>query len=56
MAAQHDRSHDEHVQILDACQRGDVKDAVRLLRKHIEQTQKEVQGYFRNSQRLSKAS
>lgn len=51
MAAQHNRSHEEHVKILDACERGDVKDAVRLLRRHIEQTQREVQGYFRDSQR-----
>jgi DNA-binding GntR family transcriptional regulator len=51
MAAQHDRSHDEHVKILDACERGDAKEAVRLLRKHIEQTQREVQGYFRNIER-----
>lgn len=51
MAAQHDRSHEEHLQILDACERGDLKGAVRLLRKHIEQSQREVQGYFRNNQR-----
>ncbi|MFT4063995.1 GntR family transcriptional regulator [Paraburkholderia sp.] len=56
MAAQHDRSHDEHLKILDACERGDAKEAVRLLRKHIEQTQREVQGYFRNSQRNARAS
>ncbi|MGU7775730.1 GntR family transcriptional regulator [Burkholderia sp. MR1-5-21] len=48
MAAQHERSHAEHVKILDACEHGNVKEAVRLLRKHIEQTQREVQGYFRN--------
>jgi len=48
MAAEHNRSHDEHEKILNACERGDVKDAVRQLRKHIEQTQREVQGYFRN--------
>ncbi|WP_024302931.1 GntR family transcriptional regulator [Pseudogulbenkiania sp. MAI-1] len=51
MAAKHDRSHEEHMQILDACERGDVKGAVRLLRKHIEQSQREVQGFFRNNQR-----
>nr|WP_242431940.1 GntR family transcriptional regulator [Burkholderia ambifaria] len=56
MAAQHERSHDEHVKLLEACERGDVKDAVRLLRKHIEQTQREVQGYFRNNQRSVKIS
>jgi DNA-binding GntR family transcriptional regulator len=56
MAAQHDRSHDEHLNILEACEGGDVKNAVRLLRKHIEQTQREVQGYFRNNQRGIKAS
>ncbi|NTX26749.1 GntR family transcriptional regulator [Burkholderia pyrrocinia] len=56
MAAQHERSHEEHVKLLEACERGDVKDAVRLLRKHIEQTQREVQGYFRNNQRSAKVS
>ena len=48
MAAEHSRSHDEHTKIFNACERGDVKEAVRQLRKHIEQTQREVQGYFRN--------
>ncbi|WP_454866959.1 GntR family transcriptional regulator [Pseudomonas lini] len=48
MAAGHTRSHQEHVQILDACEQGDTALAVALLRKHIEQTQREVQGYFRN--------
>lgn len=48
MAAGHARSHQEHVQILDACEKGDTALAVALLRKHIEQTQREVQGYFRN--------
>ncbi|RVU51023.1 GntR family transcriptional regulator [Pseudomonas syringae] len=48
MAAEHSRSHQEHVQLLEACERGDAALAVSLLRKHIEQTQREVQGYFRN--------
>lgn len=48
MAAEHSRSHQEHVQILDACEEGNTASAVKLLRKHIEQTQREVQGYFRN--------
>lgn len=48
MAAEHARSHQEHVQILNACEQGDTALAVTLLRKHIEQTQREVQGYFRN--------
>jgi len=48
MAAGHARSHEEHVRILDACEKGDTEQAVALLRKHIEQSQKEVQGYFRN--------
>lgn len=56
MAAQHERAHNEHVKLLEACERGDAKEAVRLLRKHIEQTQREVQGYFRNSQHNAKAS
>ena len=55
MAAEHTRSHEEHVKILDACERGDAKEAVRMLRKHIEQTQREVQSYFRNP-RTAKAS
>jgi DNA-binding GntR family transcriptional regulator len=33
---------------LRACERGDAKEAVRMLRKDIEQTQREVQSYFRN--------
>lgn len=48
MAAGHTRSHEEHVKILEACERGDIKNAVRILRKHIEQTQREVQSYFRS--------
>ena len=42
MAAEHDRSHEEHVKILEACERRNVKEAVRELRRHIEQTQREV--------------
>lgn len=48
MAAEHSRSHAEHIQLLDACERGDKALAVSLLRAHIEQTQREVQGYFRH--------
>ncbi|MNE68754.1 transcriptional regulator NanR [compost metagenome] len=47
--AGHDRSHQEHVQILDACEQGDTVNAVALLRRHIEQTQREVQGSFRHA-------
>jgi len=49
--AEHGRSHDEHLKILEACENGDVKQAVKLLRRHIEQTQREVQGYFRAMER-----
>ncbi|MEB2401107.1 MAG: GntR family transcriptional regulator [Alcaligenaceae bacterium] len=45
--AGHERSHRDHVKILDACERGDVDEAVALLRRHIEHTQREVQAYFR---------
>lgn len=45
--AGHERSHAEHVQILYACEAGNVTKAVALLRKHIEHTQKEVLAYFR---------
>jgi DNA-binding GntR family transcriptional regulator len=48
MAAGHNRSHQEHILLLEACERGDAALAVSLLRKHIEQTQREVQAYFRN--------
>jgi len=51
-AAEHGRSHDEHIKILEACEKGDVKQSVKLLRSHIEQTQREVQGYFRALNRL----
>lgn len=47
--AGHTRSHQEHIQILDACEQGDTAKAVSLLRKHIEQTQREVQGSFRHA-------
>ncbi|NBA96560.1 GntR family transcriptional regulator [Pseudomonas sp. R5(2019)] len=53
--AGHTRSHQEHIQILDACEQGDTAQAVALLRRHIEQTQREVQGYFRHSIRESVA-
>jgi DNA-binding GntR family transcriptional regulator len=56
MAAEHERSHEDHVKILDACERRETKNAVRLLRRHIEHTQREVQGYFRNNERRGNAS
>lgn len=49
--AGHGRSHLEHIQILDACEEGDTDKAVNLLRKHIEQSQREIQGYFRHALR-----
>lgn len=48
MVAEHGRSHQEHVQILEACEKGETALAVSLLRRHIEQTRREVQGYFRH--------
>jgi len=45
----HQRSYDEHFAIHQACAAGDTKTAVRLLRKHLEQTQREVMAYFRLS-------
>jgi DNA-binding GntR family transcriptional regulator len=47
-AAEHERSIEQHRAILDACGEGDAREAVRLLRKHIEQTQREVMAYFRS--------
>lgn len=47
MVAEHRRSVQEHAAILRACEQGDTKTAVRLLRKHIEQTQREVMAHFR---------
>ncbi|GAB3626904.1 GntR family transcriptional regulator [Pandoraea terrae] len=49
MDAEHQRSADEHLAIHQACVAGDTKTAVRLLRKHLEQTQREVMAYFRAS-------
>ncbi|MGK0149638.1 GntR family transcriptional regulator [Pseudomonas putida] len=49
--ASHERSHQEHMQILDACEQGDCAAAVALLRQHIEKTQREVQGAFRHAMR-----
>ncbi|WP_237165223.1 GntR family transcriptional regulator [Pandoraea vervacti] len=43
----HQRSTDEHLAIHRACAAGDTKTAVRLLRKHLEQTQREVMAFFR---------
>jgi len=51
-AAEQGRSHEEHLKILEACEKRDVKESVKLLRRHIEQTQREVQGYFRAINRL----
>jgi len=47
MASEHARSTAEHAAILGACQAGEAKLAVRLLKKHIEQTQREVKAHFR---------
>lgn len=47
-AAEHERSVEQHRAIRDACREGDAREAVRLLRKHIEQTQREVMAYFRS--------
>jgi len=41
------RPHLEHIAILEACKDGDAAVAVKLLRKHIEYTKKEVISYFR---------
>ncbi|MFC3340610.1 GntR family transcriptional regulator [Paracandidimonas soli] len=48
--AEHERSHMDHIAILNACEARDVKKAVALLRQHIENTQREVQAYFRSQQ------
>ena len=42
-----ERPHHEHVKLLESCAEGNVEKAVRLLRAHIEVTQKEVAAYFR---------
>ena len=42
-----ERPHREHCEILAACDAGDTERAVRLLRNHIETTQKEVAAYCR---------
>ncbi|MFT2110601.1 GntR family transcriptional regulator [Marinomonas sp. 2405UD68-3] len=47
MASGFDRPHSEHVDILKACEAGDVDKGVDLLRKHIERTKKEVAAHFR---------
>lgn len=41
------RSHSQHQEILDVCASGDVNKAVKLLKKHIEQSKKEILGFFR---------
>ncbi|AKM31054.1 GntR family transcriptional regulator [Pandoraea faecigallinarum] len=48
----HQRSTDEHIAIHRACAAGDTKTAVRLLRKHLEQTQREVMAFFRLSGKI----
>lgn len=47
IASGFDRPHQEHIKILRACEKGDVKEGVNLLRKHIENTKKEVLAHFR---------
>jgi DNA-binding GntR family transcriptional regulator len=37
----------EHDEILEACERGDAEAAVRVLRQHIQTTQKEVAAFLR---------
>lgn len=44
-----ERPHREHQALLDACINSDVTQAVRLLRLHIDVSQKEVAAFFRNS-------
>jgi DNA-binding GntR family transcriptional regulator len=41
------RSHVQHQEILDACANGDINKSVKLLKKHIEQSKKEILGFFR---------
>lgn len=48
-----DRPHREHEEILAACQAKDGKRAVKLLRRHIETTQKEVAAYFRRQAQVN---
>lgn len=48
--AGHKRSHKDHQDMLDACARSDHKHAVRLLNRHLEETQKELRAYFRYSE------
>jgi len=55
-AAEHERSHREHLDILAACERGAAKLAVALLRKHIEHTQREVLAHFRRYTTADKAT
>ena len=49
MAANRSRSHEEHLQIVDACEQANISLAVALLRKHIEQSKKEVSASFRSA-------
>lgn len=53
-AAGFDRPHKEHMELLEACEAADVKQGVKLIRQHIENTKKEVAAYFRNQRLLSK--
>ena len=41
------RPHDEHIEILNACENQDIQKAVGMLRQHIETTKKEVAAYYR---------
>jgi DNA-binding GntR family transcriptional regulator len=51
MAANPSRSHEEHLQLVDACAQGNTELAVAILRKHIEQSKKEVSASFRSAAR-----
>ncbi|AXT34471.1 GntR family transcriptional regulator [Phaeobacter sp. LSS9] len=42
-----ERPRKDHVQIVEACLRGDAKEAALLARKHIEETKKEVAAFMR---------
>lgn len=47
IASGFERPHVEHRAILEACKNGETALAVKLLKKHIEQTKKEVMAHFR---------
>lgn len=54
--AGHERSHNEHALIVKACKEGNTRLAVKILRQHIENTQKEIQGAFRHTSSSKKSS